>query len=38
MKKRVLHVGVGVDDNSFHIGAFCKETGEIFEMTSKPKV
>jgi len=38
MKKRVLHVGVDVDDNSFHIGAFCKETGEIFEMTSKPNL
>lgn len=34
--KKVLHVGLDVDDKSFHIGAFCKETGEIFEMTSKP--
>jgi len=38
MKKRVLHVGLDVDDNSFHIGAFCKETGEMFEMTSKPNL
>ena len=38
MKKRLLHVGLDVDDNSFHIGAFCKETGEIFEMTSKPNL
>ena len=34
--KKVLHVGLDVDDKSFHIGAFCRETGEIFEMTSKP--
>ncbi len=38
MKKRLLHVGLDVDDKSFHIGAFCKETGEIFEMTSKPNL
>ena len=36
--KRVLHIGLDVDDNSFHIGGFCKETGEIFEMTSKPNL
>lgn len=36
MGRRVLHVGVDVDDNSFHIGAFCKETGEVFEMKTKP--
>ena len=36
--RKVLHVGLDVDDKSFHIGAFCKETGEIFEMTSKPNV
>ena len=36
--KKVLHIGLDVDDKSFHIGAFCKETGEIFEMTSKPNV
>ena len=36
--KKVLHVGLDVDDKSFHIGAFCKETGEIFEMTSKPNL
>lgn len=38
MSKKVLHVGLDVDDKSFHIGAFCKETGEIFEMTSRPNV
>lgn len=38
MKKRLLHVGLDVDDNSFHIGAFCKKTGETFEMTSRPNV
>lgn len=38
MKKKVLHVGLDVDDKSFHIGAFCRETGEIFEMTAKPNV
>jgi transposase len=38
MKKRLLHIGLDVDDNSFHIGAFCKESGEIFEMTSKPNI
>lgn len=36
--KKVLHVGLDVDDKSFHIGALCKETGEIFEMTSKPNI
>jgi len=34
--KKVLHVGLDVDDKSFHIGAFCSETGEVFELTSKP--
>ena len=38
MKKKVLHVGLDVDDKSFHIGAFSKETCEIFEMTSKPNL
>lgn len=38
MTKKVLHIGLDVDDKSFHIGAFCKETGEIFEMTSKPNI
>jgi transposase len=36
MKKKVLHVGLDVDDKSFHIGAFCKETGETFELSSRP--
>ncbi len=36
--KRLLHVGLDVDDNSFHIGAFCKETGEVLEMRSKPNL
>ena len=36
--RKVLHVGLDVDDKSFHIGAFCKETGEMFEMTSKPNI
>lgn len=36
--KKVLHVGLDVDDKNFHIGAFCKETGEIFEMSSRPNV
>jgi transposase len=34
--KKVLHVGLDVDDKSFHIGAFCSETGEVFELTSRP--
>ena len=34
--KKLLHVGLDVDDKSFHIGAFCSETGEVFELTSKP--
>lgn len=34
--KKLLHVGLDVDDKSFHIGAFCSETGETFELTSKP--
>lgn len=34
--KKVLHVGLDVDDKSFHIGAFCSETGEVFELSSKP--
>ena len=36
MKKKVLHVGLDVDDKSFHIGAFCKETGETFELSTRP--
>lgn len=36
--KKVLHVGLDVDDKNFHIGAFCKETGETFEMTSKANI
>lgn len=36
--KKLLHVGLDVDDKNFHIGAFCKETGETFEMTSRPNV
>ena len=38
MSTRILHVGIDVDDKSFHIGAFCRETGEVFEMTSKPNL
>jgi transposase len=34
--KKVLHVGLDVDDKNFHIGAFCSETGEVFELTSRP--
>ena len=34
--KKLLHVGLDVDDKSFHIGAFCSETGEVFELTSRP--
>jgi len=34
--KKLLHVGLDVDDKSFHIGAFCSETGEVFELTCKP--
>jgi len=34
--KSILHVGVDVDDTSFHCGAYCKETGEKFEFKSKP--
>ena len=36
--KKVLHVGLDVDDKNFHIGAFCKDTGEIFELKSKPNI
>ncbi|NOT79063.1 MAG: hypothetical protein HOP07_08675 [Bacteriovoracaceae bacterium] len=36
--KKILHVGLDVDDKSFHIGAFCSETGEVFELSSKPTV
>ena len=38
MKKRILHVGLDVDDNSFHIGTFCKDTGETATMKSKPNL
>jgi len=38
MSTRTLHVGIDVVDKSFHIGAFCRETGEVFEMTSKPNL
>jgi transposase len=34
--KKLLHVGLDVDDKSFHIGGFCLESGEVFELTSKP--
>lgn len=34
--KKILHVGLDVDDKSFHIGAFCSETGEVFELSSRP--
>ena len=36
--QKVLHVGLDVDDKSFHIGGFCKESGEVFEMKSKPNL
>jgi len=38
MKKRILHVGLDVDDKSFHIGGFCKETGEVITLKSKPNL
>jgi hypothetical protein len=36
--KKVLDLGLDVVDKSFHIGAFCKKTGEIFEMTLKSNI
>ena len=36
--KKVLHVGLDVDDKNFHIGAFCYDTGEFFELKSKPNI
>ena len=38
MNNRIIHVGVDVDDSSFHLGAFCRETGEVFEMRCKPNL
>lgn len=32
----LLHIGVDVDDKSFHIAGFCESTGEIFEVQCKP--
>ena len=36
MTKNIIHVGIDVDDNSFHGAAFFKETGEIIEFKTKP--
>lgn len=36
--KKLLHVGLDVDDKSFHIGAFCSGTGEFFELSCRPTV
>ena len=36
MNKNVIYVGIDVDDNSFHVSAFLKESGELIEKKSKP--
>lgn len=38
MNKNVLYVGIDVDDNSFHVSAFIKESGEIIEGKCKPTI
>ena len=38
MNKNVIYVGIDVDDNSFHISAFFKDSGELIEKKSKPTV
>ena len=38
MNKNVIYVGIDVDDNSFHVSAFLKESGELIEKKSKPTV
>lgn len=34
--KRILHVGLDVDDKAFHGAAFCRENGETTEFKSRP--
>lgn len=36
MNKKILSVGIDVDDQSFHCTAFLKETGEVIETKTKP--
>jgi transposase len=38
MKKEILHVGIDVDDQAFHVTAFLKDTGEVVEDKCKPTV
>jgi len=35
--KKLLYVGIDVDDKSFHGAGFCQETGEILEFACKPQ-
>ena len=36
MQKRVLYIGLDVDDNKFHGYCICEKTGEAFPFTSRP--
>lgn len=38
MEKKVVHVAIDVDDNSFHASAFFKDSGEIVEFKCKPTI
>ncbi len=34
--RKLLYVGIDVDDKSFHGAGLCDETGEVFEFKCKP--
>ena len=34
--KKVLYVGIDVDDKAFHGAGFCEKTGELLEFSCKP--
>lgn len=38
MQKNVIHVGVDVDDKSFHGSAFFQDTGEVIEFKCRPTI
>ena len=35
--KKILHVGIDVDDKAFHGAGFCKKTGEVLEFSCRPQ-
>ena len=36
--KKILHVGIDVDDKAFHGAGFCEKTGEVLEFSCRPQV